>query len=136
MSNFRGYKIEDIAGVGAHLAVVRGSNPGGVAKPGAANAPKFVGVTQEAQANQYKAVSVQLDGIALCTMLNSGAMGDAVNIGDTAGRLVSCQTALEDLAETTAYITYIVGYAEQAWTATGDLIPVLLRPQAKLTPVT
>ena len=136
MSQFRSYKIEDAAGVGAHLAVVRGSAAGGVAKPGAANAPKFVGITQEAQPTQYKPVSVQLDGIALCTMLNSGSMGDAVNIGDTAGRLASCQTALEDLAETTAYLTYVVGYAEQTWTATGDLVPVRLNQFVKITPVT
>jgi hypothetical protein len=44
--------------------------------------------------------------------------------------------ALEDLAESTAYVTYVVGYAEKAWTQTGDIIPIRICPFAKCTPVT
>jgi hypothetical protein len=132
----RTYKIEDAAGVAACRAVVVGSAAEGVAKPGAANAGKVVGITREAQTVQYKGVPVQLDGVAQCEMYSSGSMGDAVNIGDTSGRLASCQAALVDLAETTAYLTYVVGYAERDWTQTGDVIPVRLNPFVKLTPVT
>ena len=136
MATYRTYKIEDAGGVAVHRAVVRGAAAEGAAKPGAANAPKFVGITSEPQATQYKGVPEQLDGVALCEMYGSGSMGDAVNIGDTSGRLAGCQAALEDLAETAAYLTYVVGFAEKAWTQTGDIIPVRLNPFVKVTPIT
>jgi hypothetical protein len=137
MYNFRTYKETDAAGVAAHRAVVRGTNDGECKKPAAANAGGFVGITAEAQATQNKGVSVQIDGIALAEMYGTGSYGDAVNIGDTSGRLASCQTELVDTAEAGgAYLTYVVGYAEKAWTQTGDLIPIRICPQVKLTPVT
>ena len=137
MSDFRTYKVTDVGGVAIHRAVVRDTNAGECKKPTAANALKCVGITIEAQANQNKGVAVQTHGPGLAEMYGSGSHGDALNIGDTSGRLASCQTALEDLAENAAYLTNVVAYAEAAWTQTGDVIPVrIVDPFTKCTPVT
>lgn len=136
MDEVSSYQIADAAGVAVHMAVVRDSTVGRVKKPTAAGNGKFVGITQEAQETQYGDVPVKSAGFSFATMYGSGAYGDALDIADTTGRLRSCQTALEDLAETTAYLTNVVGYAEQAWTQTGDVILVRLAPFTKLTPVT
>jgi len=137
MDEYQSYKIEDMAGVLIHRAVVRGTAvAGGVKKPSGAGEGKVVGITQEAQATQYASVPVKCAGLSYAVMYGSGAYGDALEVADNTGRLRSCQAALVDLAESTAYVTYVVGFAEKAWTATDDVILVRIAPFAKCTPVT
>lgn len=135
MRNFRTYKITDAAGVAAHRAVVRDTDEGTVKKPTAAGEGKVVGITAAVQANQNKSVSVQLDGPAFAEMYGSGSYGDALEVGDSSGRLRSCQAALVDVDVNPAVVTYVVGYAEKTWTQTGDIIPITIRQFAKVTPV-
>lgn len=137
MSDFRTYKETDAAGVAVHRAVVRGTNAGECKKPTAANALGCVGITIEAQATQNRSVAVQTHGPGLAEMYGSGSYGDALNIGDTSGRLASCQTALEDVDVNPAALVNVVAYAEEAWTQTGDVIAVrIIDPFTKVTPVT
>jgi len=132
---YRAYKIEDAAGVLQFRAVVQGTAAGAVKKPSAANEGKFVGVTQEAQATQYRSVVVKESGRTFVVAAGVIALGDAVYIGDSAGKVASCQTALVDLAESTAYVTYVIGFARTAAGADGDIIEIQIQPFAKCTPV-
>jgi hypothetical protein len=124
---FRSYKITDAAGVLANRAVVQGTNAGEVAKPGAANAGKFVGITQEAQATQNKSVLVKESGRSFAVASGAIAVGDAVNIGDTTGKVASCQTGYVATPGTAALV-YCIGFARTAATADGDIIEIQIQP--------
>ena len=136
MDEYKTYKIEDAAGVAIHRCVVRGSAEGGVKKPSAEGEGKFVGITQEAQATQYKAVAVKKRGMTFAVAADVIAYGDAVYIGDSGGKVKSCQAALVDTSQDAAYLTYVIGYAETAAAGDGDIIKVDLMPFVKLTPIT
>ena len=97
-------------------------------KPSAENEGKFVGITQDAQATQYKAVSVQKAGISYAVAAGVVAYGDAVGIADSAGKLKSVQSTMAAGLASPASVLYVVGYAETAAGADGDIFKVDIRP--------
>lgn len=127
MGEFRTYKITDASGVLIYRAVVQGAAAGEVAKPAGANAGKFVGVTQEAQGTQNKSVRVKESGRTFAVASGAIAVGDAVSIGDSSGKLQSCQTGYV-AAPGTAALVYCVGFARTAAGADGDIFEVQLNP--------
>jgi len=132
---YRAYKIEDAAGVLQYRAVVQGTAAGAVKKPTAENEGKFVGVTQEAQATQYRSVVVKESGRTAVVAAGVIAVGDAVQIGDNTGAVVSAQLELVDLAESTAVPVNVIGFARTAAGASGDIIEMQIAVFVKLTPV-
>lgn len=121
------YKITDAAGVLAHRAVVQATAAGEVSLPGGANAGKFVGLTQEAQAAQNGPVRVKTGGRAFAVAGAAIAAGDYVNIGGVTGKVASCQTAAV-AAPGTAALTYVIGIARTGAGADGDVIEIEIRP--------
>ena len=132
---FRSYKITDAAGVLKFRAVVQGTNAGEVKKPSAENEGKFVGVTQETQATQNKSVLVKESGRSFVTAAGVVAVGDAVQIGDNTGKVVSAQAELVDVDVNPAALVYVIGFARTAAGADGDLIEIQIQPFLKCTPV-
>ncbi len=127
MGEFRTYKITDAAGVLAYRAVVQGTNAGEVAKPSAANAGKFIGVTQEAQATQNKSVRVKESGSTFAVASGVVAVGDYVRIGDNTGKFESAQTDAIAVPGT-AKVNYVVGVARSAAGADGDIFKLEIQP--------
>lgn len=119
--DYRSYKITDAAGVGKYLAVVQGTNAGEVKKPGAADAGKCKGITQEDQLTQNRSVLVKRSGFSFGVAGGAIAVGDAVGIHGTTGKLKSVQA---DMAADpgVAKVVNVVGYAETAADADGDII--------------
>lgn len=132
---YKTYKITDAAGVSKYRAVVRGANEGEVAKPGAAGDGKCVGFTDEAQALQNKPVKVAVAGFAFATASGAIAYGDAVEIADNTGKIRSCQARLAAATAGAAEVVNVVGYAEKAAGADGDVIPIRIAVFSKGTPV-
>lgn len=120
-------RITDAAGVLIHRAVVLGSTAGDCAKPGAANAGKFAGITQEAQATQNRSVRVKTSGRTFATAAGTIAVGDYVGIADTAGKLASNQTAAV-ATPGSAGLVYVVGIAKTAATDDGDIFEMEICP--------
>ncbi len=129
----KAYKIEDAAGVGQYLCVVQGAAEGGCKKPAAANATKFLGVTQEEQTNQNKGVAVRKLGITRVVASGVIAAGDFVNIAGATGKVQSCQAAVDAAAGAFAQ-TNVIGMAETAAAADGNIIQVTLCPFVVKTP--
>jgi hypothetical protein len=119
------YQIEDAAGVGQFIAVVVGANDGGCKKPAAANAKGFLGFTQEAQTHQNKGVAVRKIGISRAIAAAAIANGDWVAIDGTTGKVKSVQTAVDAVPGTAADVQ-VIGKAEAAASADGDIIPVFI----------
>lgn len=128
MLGTRTYKITDAAGVLAHRAVVRGTNDGECKKPTAANVGKFVGITAEAQATQNKPVPVDVDGVVFGVASGAISYGDMVNIADTGGKLASVEATVALGLVNPAAVQYVVGFAETAAAADGDLFKVRICP--------
>ena len=122
------FRIMDAAGVLIHRAVVQHTLAGDVAKPGAANAGKFVGITQEAQATQYGRVAVKTGGKTFAVAYGTIAVGDHLGIGDTAGRVASNETSVV-LAPGTALVNYVIGVARTAAGAQDDIIEMVIAPE-------
>lgn len=122
------YKIEDAAGVAVYRAVVYGAAEGGCKKPTAAGEGKFCGITQQAQATQNRSVPVKDDGISFAVASGVIAYGDAVYVGDNTGKVASCQTALAAGLANPASVLYVIGFAETAAGADGDIIKVRIQP--------
>ncbi len=125
---YQSYKIEDAAGVLRYRAVVRGAAEGGVKKPAAANEGKFVGITQDSQAVQNKAVTVKTQGRSFVVAAGVIAYGDAVGIGDNTGKVISAQTDYAAAAGVAKNV-YVIGFAETAAGADGDIIEINIQPQ-------
>ena len=125
---FRSYKITDGAGVYKFRAVVQGTNAGEVKKPAAENEGKFVGVTQEDQATQYRSVRVQESGRTFAVAATGGiAVGDYVRIADSAGKMNSAQS---DAVATpgSAKVNYVIGVARTAAASDGDIFELEIQP--------
>jgi len=124
MNSFHSYKWETAGALGAFLAVVAGTNPGGCVLPGAANAAGFLGFTTDSltAAQQGQAASVAR---GRCRAIAAGAIthGHWVNIAGTTGKVQDCQTAV-DAAPGTPANTYVIGKAETDAAADGDQIIV------------
>lgn len=135
MDSIYTYAITDAAGVLAFSAVVADNAVAGqkaCKKPGAALAPSFVGVTQEAQATQYKGVAVKTDGRTFVRATAVAiAAGDRVAIGDNTGRVYSVEAGMidYDAVGTDAQVIEVVGIAVTAALGTIDeLIEIDIRP--------
>jgi len=121
------FKITDMAGVLQYRAVVQGTNAGECKKPSAANEGGFLGVTQEAQANQYKGVAVRRLGVTRVTAAGVIAVGDHVRIADNTGKVESAQADVIAVP-TTPKVNYPIGRAESASAADGDEILMMIAP--------
>jgi hypothetical protein len=130
--SMRAYKITDATGVLQYRAVVQ-DGAGACKKPAGANAPKFVGVTQEDQPNQYRSVTVKESGRTFAVAAGAIAAGDAVAIGDNTGKVVSCQADYEAAAGV-AKLVYCIGFARTAAGADGDIFEFEIRPHLVKTP--
>ena len=107
------YKCIVSGGVTKYRAVVPGTNDGECKLPTAAN--QFaLGITQEAQPNQYENVAVRVYGISRAYASGTVNKGDPVEVASSAGDL---RTAT--LTPGTAAVHHIVGYAETSSTTGG-----------------
>ncbi len=131
----RAYKITDAAGVGKFLAVVQGANAGEVTKPGGAGVGKVVGVTQEDQLTQNRNVRVRSFGRTFGIASGAIAVGDAVDINAATGKFRSAQARLAAATAGAAEVVNVVGYAETAAAADGDIFEIRLEIFSKGTPV-
>ncbi len=120
----KSYTIEDAAGVAQFRAVVQGAAEGGCKKPLAANAKGFLGFTQESQ-TQNRGVTVRKAGISRAVAAGVISLGDWVNIADNTGKIQSCQAAV-DAAPGVAAQTNVIGKAESAAGADGDIVLVMI----------
>jgi hypothetical protein len=121
----KAYQITDAAGVGQFLAVVA-DGAGKCKKPAAANAAAIVGVTQEAQLNQNRFVNVRKEGITRAVAAGAIAVGDHVNIAGATGKVQSCEASITALGAAQAF--HVLGIAETAAAADGDIVYVHIRP--------
>jgi len=119
------YKITGAAAA-IYRAMVQGTLAGEAAYGGAANAANFVGITQDAAAQDTN-VSVQENGRSYAVAYGAVAVGEYVGIGDTAGRLASNDTAAK-AAPTTPGLVYVVGVARTAAGQTDDIFEVQIAP--------
>lgn len=110
------------SGTAQHLCVVRDNSVemGCQLPSGSDSVGDFRGVTLETRADAG-AQSVQTAGIAKIVANGIISIGDPV-VMTSAGRV-------EDGSHATAESTYIIGFAETASTAAGDLVSVSLNPQ-------
>jgi hypothetical protein len=123
----KAYTIDDAAGVGQYLCVVRGAADGGCKKPGGANAAGFCGITQEAQSKQNKGVAVRKLGISRAIASGAITQGDRVNIAGVSGKVQSCEATVTH-APGTAAVTEVIGVAETTSVNDGDTIYVFITP--------
>lgn len=121
------YKITDAGGVDQFLAVVCGAAEGECAKPGGANAQRFLGFTTEKQPNQNKGVAVQIAGVARAIAAGAIAYGDYVNIAGATGKVASVHATVQ-AAPGAASRQQVIGIAEGTAAADGDIIPVRIQP--------
>ena len=122
MANYildKAYEVTDTGGVAAYRVVVQGTNAGQCALPGAANAPKILGVTVHAQSLKGQNVAVRKAGIARVTAAGAIALGVPVNVAGTTRKV----KAINESAGTKINC---VGFAETAASADGDVIEVFL----------
>jgi hypothetical protein len=126
--DIRTYTITDAAGVGKFRAVVQDTAEGKVKKPAAANAPGFVGISQEAQGTQNGKLAIKEGGRTRAIAGGIIDVGDLVKIGDNTGKLVSAQAAIA-AHPGAASIQYVVGQARSAAGADGDEFWLQIRPQ-------
>lgn len=131
----RSYKITDAAGVGKFLAVVQGTNAGECAKPSGAGVGNCIGVTQEDQLTQNRSVRVRSFGRTFGVAAGAIAVGDAVDISANTGKFRSAQTRLAQATAGAAEVVNVVGYAETAAGADGDIFEIRLAIFSKGTPV-
>jgi hypothetical protein len=120
----KSYPIENAAGVGKYCCVVQGAADGNCKLPTAQNAPGFLGVTVEAQPNQYKGVPVCRTGIYGMTAGGAITRGDRVAINSAAGDVYSVEALIEAAPGAPARI-HVVGRAEISAVA-GDIFPVFI----------
>jgi|GEM_PF-870527 len=121
----KAYRIENSTGVAKFACVVQGAADGNCKLPTAQNVAGFVGVTVEAQANQYKGVAVQKNGIFDVIAGGTITRGDRLAIYSAAGDVYSVEAAIEAAPGTAARYN-VVGKAEMSAVA-GDQFPMFLQ---------
>jgi len=121
------FKITDAAGVLQYRAVVQGTSAGECKKPAAANDPGFLGITQEAQATQYKGVGLRMLGVSRVTAAGVIAVGAHIRIADTAGKVESAESDVI-VAPGSAKVNYSIGTALSAAAADNDVIFAFIFP--------
>lgn len=113
------------ANIAARRAVVRATTATNtVTMPTGPNAGAIAGITMHTQNDAGRAVSVRKAGIAEVVAANAIAIGAPVMIADTNGRVKA-------VSETAGTKVEIVGYAETAATAAGDVIEILVAPHQR-----
>jgi hypothetical protein len=122
----KSYPIENVAGVGQYVCVVQGAADHNCKLPTAANAAGFLGVTAEAQPNQYKGVSVCKTQIIRVVANGAITRGDRLVIASAAGDVKSVE-ALITAAPGTAAVYNVVGQAEIS-AVNGDIFPMFITP--------
>ena len=130
MSNYildKAYTITTSGGVAANLVVVQGTNAGECILPAAQNADSILGVTTHAQ-EQNRNVSVRKAGVARVTAASAIAVGAPVNVDGTTGKV----KAITD--ETTSTAVNVLGFAESAASADGDVIEVFIALHERIAP--
>lgn len=115
----RTFQVNDGAGVARNRVVVQGTNAYEVKNPAASNASKIRGITEFASGNSGY-VTVRRGGSYRATAASAIAVGDYVNIADTAGRV-------KTINEAASTVVYIVGEAMTAASASGDEVDVDLK---------
>ena len=129
------FKITDAAGVLQYRAVIQGTNAGEAKKPTAANDPGCLGITQEAQPNQYKGVAVRMLGVSRVTAAGAIAVGAHIRIADTAGKVESAEADVI-VAPGAAKVNYPIGVALSAAVLENDVIFAFIFPFVVKTAVT
>jgi primosomal replication protein N len=130
MANYildKAYEVTDTGGVSSYRVVVQGTNAGQCALPGAANAPKILGVTVHAQTLKGQNVAVRKAGIARVAAAGAIALGVPVNVAGTTGKIKA-------INETSGTKINCVGFAETAASADGDIIEVFLSFHERTAP--
>jgi len=119
----KAYTVTETDGVAAYRVVVQGANAGECALPGAQNADKILGVTTHAQDVSIVSVRnifVRKSGIARVEAAGAVAVGDAVNVAGTTGKIKSIGD------ESIGTKVKVLGFAETAAQADGDIIEVFI----------
>ena len=128
MNTYLSYKFEGASGVGAGLAVVAGTNPGGCNLPGGANAKGFLGITSDSllAAEQNMPVSVVRMGCRIAAVA-SGAIthGHWVNIANASGQVQDCEAAVNAAPGTAAQVN-VIGKAETDAVNAGDQVYITI----------
>ncbi len=122
----KAYGIDEPSGVGAYRVVVHGDNPGEAKLPGAANAGQLLGVTTHGQTREGGNVAVRKAGIARVMAASAIALGDPVNVAGTSGKV-------KTVNETNTLVS-VLGFAETAAAADGDIIEVFLSMHSIVIP--
>lgn len=120
-----GFKVNNTNGVGANVVVVQDTNAYEAKLPGAANAGKILGVTIESTSATGRGCNVRMGGIAYVKVASAVAVGDLVNIADTAGRI-------KKVSEAAGTVVYVLGQALTAASNANEMVEVLLTPGVTL----
>lgn len=126
----KAYRIENSGGVAKFACVVQGAADGNCKLPTAQGVGGFVGVTTEAQPNQYKGVAVAKTGIFDVIAGGTITRGDRLAINSSAGDVYSVEAAI-DAAPGTAAVFHIVGIAETS-AVSGDQFPMFITVGAQV----
>lgn len=114
--------LQEVASIGANLAVVEGTADGQCKLPGGASAANFIGITRYAgSATAGDPIEVVTDGCcdAVVDATTDIARGDWLEIAGTSGKLA--KSAMTNGKQ-------IVARALEAATADGDVIAVRITP--------
>jgi len=130
MSNYildKAYTVTDAGGVDAFRVVVQGGVAGECALPAGQNADGVLGVTTHAQ-EQNRNVSVRKAGVARVEAAGVIAVGEAVNVAAATGKVKSVSD------ENTGTKVKVIGFAETAAAANGDVIEVFISLHERIAP--
>lgn len=123
----KAYKVAEAAGVEAYRAVAYGTSAGECMYPAATNADSILGVTTHSQSLQNQNVSVRKAGIARVTAAGAIAIGNAVRVAGTGGKV-------EAITIDASGIAHCLGFAETAAVANGDIIEVFISIHQRTVP--
>lgn len=117
MNSFQSYKVEDVAGIAAFIAVVAGTAVGQCKLPTAGNVAGFLGFTGDSGTVGQSVPVVR----GRCRAVAAGVIthGHWVRIADSTGKVEDCQT-LVDSAPGSAANCNVIGKAEGDTTTSGD----------------
>lgn len=115
----KSYRITNAGGAVSMRALVAGSITGQCTLPSVSNAGKLLGVSVTSQTEVGSAISVRKAGVAEVTAAGAIAVGDAVNVADTSGRVKA-------INETAGTKVQCLGFAETPAVSAGDIIQVFI----------
>ncbi len=125
----KAYTVNQAGGVAAHRVVVQGTNAGECKNPAGAgdSSGTILGVTTHAQTEDGRSVAVRKNGIALVEASAAIAVGSAVDVADTAGKVRAVSLEPTEMTNT-------LGFAETGATAAGDLVEIFLSIHTQVQP--